>query len=90
MQRRRGSSKLWPDKAASISLLILHHGMMYSQLVHDEPLTAIEARRLICEILSNGTVTYSQPHALERLLKHRMTMLDCEYVLRGGVVDESE
>ncbi len=55
-----------------------------------EPLRPPEARKLVREILLNGTVTYSQPHALERLEKHDMTMVDCENVLRGGVVDEGE
>jgi hypothetical protein len=49
-----------------------------------------EARKLIRQILATGTVLYSQPHAVERLKKHHMTMVDCENVLRGGVVDEPE
>ena len=49
-----------------------------------------EARKLIRQILATGTVLYSQPHAIDRLKKHKMTMLDCENVLRGGVVDEPE
>jgi hypothetical protein len=55
-----------------------------------QPLTAAAARKLIRAILDEGDVTYSQPHALERLAKHRMTMLDCENVLRGGAVAEAE
>lgn len=55
-----------------------------------EPLKAVAAKRLIRRVLEQGTVTYSQPHAIERLKKHRMTMLDCENALRGGVVQEAE
>lgn len=55
-----------------------------------EPLKAEAAKRRVRQILAEGTVTYSQPHAIERLSKHRMTMLDCENVLRGGAVAEAE
>jgi DNA-binding transcriptional regulator YiaG len=56
----------------------------------DEPLKAEAAKRLIRRIAKEGTVIYSQPHALDRLKKHRMTMVDCENVLRGGLVAEAE
>jgi hypothetical protein len=56
----------------------------------EEPLRAAAAKKLLREILDAGTITYSQPHALERLKKHRMSMLDCENVLRGGAVAEAE
>ena len=56
----------------------------------DAPLRPPAAKKLIRQILETGTITYSQPHALERLRKHRMSMLDCENVLRGGTVAEAE
>ena len=56
----------------------------------DEPLKAHAAKKVIRQILGTGMITYSQPHALERLRKHRMSMLDCENVLRGGSVAEAE
>ncbi len=56
----------------------------------DEPLKAEAAKRLVHKILKEGTVTYSQPHAIDRLEKHKMTMVDCENVLRGGAVAEAE
>ncbi len=49
-----------------------------------------EARALIRRILESGTVTYSKPHAIERLEQRKMTMLDVENVLRGGRVSEPE
>ena len=56
----------------------------------EEPLRAREARLLLRKILDEGVVTYSQPHAIERLAKWKLTMVDCENVMRGGVVDEAE
>jgi hypothetical protein len=56
----------------------------------EEPLRAAAAKKLLREILDAGTVSYSQPHALERLKKHHMSMVDCENVLRGGAVAEAE
>lgn len=56
----------------------------------NEPLRRPQAKALIREILSRGEVTYSKPHAEERLKKWRLTTLDCVNVLRGGVVAEGE
>lgn len=56
----------------------------------DEPLKPPEAKALIREILVTGEVTYSKPHAEERLVKWRLTTLDCVNVLRAGVVAEGE
>jgi len=55
-----------------------------------EPLRPPEAKKLIREILSRGIVTYAQPHAEERMKKHRLTTVDCVNVLRGGSVEEAE
>jgi hypothetical protein len=56
----------------------------------DEPLKPPQAKTLIREILIAGEVTYSKPHAEERLKKWNLTTLDCVNVLRGGVVAEGE
>ena len=50
-----------------------------------EPIKPEEAKRLILQILKSGAVTYSR-HAKEEILADNMTTLDCENVLRGGVV----
>ena len=49
-----------------------------------------EAKKLLRKILTGGFVTYSRPHAIERLEERNLSMLDCENVLRAGVVDEAE
>lgn len=56
----------------------------------NQPIRAAEARKLLRRILNTGLVTYSQPHAVERLKQRSLTTLDCENVMRGGVVDEAE
>lgn len=55
-----------------------------------EPLKAQEARRLIREILTNGTVTFTDPHAYNALADDGLTDGDAINVLRGGIVDEAE
>jgi hypothetical protein len=55
-----------------------------------EPLRPPAAKKLILRIMGTGFVTYSQPHAEERMKKHRISMVDCVNVLRGGVVGEGE
>jgi hypothetical protein len=55
----------------------------------DEPLAPDAARRLIREILKVGRFTYSK-HAAEELLADDLTTVDCENVLRGGVVRPGE
>ena len=59
-------------------------------MILDEPLKPLQAKVLIREILSAGEVTYSKPHAEERLKKWNLSTLDCVNVLRGGVVAEGE
>ncbi len=54
------------------------------------PLRTAEAKRLLRRILREGCVAYSQPHALQRLKARGLSMVDCENVLRAGVVDEAE
>lgn len=56
----------------------------------NEPYRALEAKKLLRQILRSGTVTYSQPHAVQRLKERSLTTLDCENVMRAGVVDEAE
>lgn len=55
-----------------------------------EPLRPEAAKRLLREILDSGIVTYAIPHALERLRQRGISLIDCENVLRGGVVDPGE
>ncbi len=54
-----------------------------------EPIKPEEAKRLILEVLKSGRFTYSR-HARDEITKDNMTMLDCENVLRGGVVRPGE
>jgi hypothetical protein len=53
--------------------------------VTDEPLGPEAARWRIREILRAGRFTYSR-HAKEELFADDLTTVDCENVLRGGVV----
>ena len=50
---------------------------------------AVEARRLLREILISGTLTYSG-HAKREMAKDDLTTQDLVNVLRGGVVEPSE
>ena len=49
-----------------------------------------KAKELIAKILRSGVVHYSKPHALDMLKKRKITMMDCENVLRRGIVEEAE
>jgi hypothetical protein len=57
--------------------------------VMDEPLAPDAARQLMREILRAGRFIYSK-HAKEELLADRLTTVDCENVIRGGVVRPGE
>ena len=57
--------------------------------VMDEPLAPDAAKRLIREILRAGRFIYSR-HAKDELLADDLTTVDCENVLRGGVVRPGE
>ncbi len=54
-----------------------------------EPLKPDAAKQLIRLILSSGRFTYSK-HALEEILADDLTIVDCENILRGGVVRPPE
>lgn len=54
-----------------------------------EPLKPDDARRLIREILTGGTLAFSS-HALDELVKDGLTTVDCVNVLRAGVVEAPE
>jgi len=56
----------------------------------NQPLSPSEARKLLRRILDGGIVTYAQPHALDRLKERSISILDCENVMRAGVVEEPE
>lgn len=55
-----------------------------------EPLRPPEVKKLIRKILSSGFVTYSQPHAEDRMRQRKISTVDCVNVLRGGAVAEGE
>lgn len=54
-----------------------------------EPLDSVEARRLIRDILTNGSVSFSR-HAEEEMAKDSLTAVDVTNVLRGGIVESGE
>ncbi|MBN1957355.1 MAG: DUF4258 domain-containing protein [Desulfuromonadales bacterium] len=56
----------------------------------NQPIKAAEARKLLRRILNGGIVTYSQPHAIDRLKERELSTLDCENVMRAGVLQEAE
>jgi len=56
----------------------------------DEPLKRTEAKKLILSILKDGSISYAQPHAMERLRKRHISTVDCLNVLRGGTAEEAE
>jgi len=55
----------------------------------NEPLGPAPARALIRQILKSGRFAYSK-HAKEEMLADRLSTVDCENVLRGGVVQPAE
>ena len=55
----------------------------------DEPLAPGAAKRLIRDILQSGRFIYSK-HAKDEMLNDDLTTVDCENVLRGGVVRPGE
>jgi hypothetical protein len=55
----------------------------------DEPLAPEAAKQLIRDILKGGRFTYSK-HAKDEMLDDDLTTVDCENVLRGGVVRPGE
>ena len=56
----------------------------------NQPIRATEARKLLRRILNGGIVTYTQPHAIDRIKERALSTLDCENVMRAGVVEEAE
>jgi hypothetical protein len=56
----------------------------------NEPLKRTETRKLILSILKDGSVSFAEPHAMERLKKRQMSTVDCLNVLRAGTADEPE
>lgn len=55
----------------------------------NEPLSPLDAKRLIREILAGGEVVSSR-HASVEMEKDDLTMVDCVNVLRGGIVEPAE
>lgn len=56
----------------------------------EEPLSPPQAKLIIRQILEAGIVTYSRPHAVDRLRTRNISTLDCENVLYGGAVGGPE
>jgi hypothetical protein len=52
------------------------------------PYSLTEARKFIKRIYAEGTVTYSKPHAEERMAKHKLSTVDIGNVLRAGAISE--
>jgi hypothetical protein len=55
----------------------------------DQPLSAVDARKLARQILATGDVTFTS-HALAELAKDGKTTVDAINVIRGGVYREAE
>lgn len=55
----------------------------------EEPVAPEAARKLIRQILQGGRFTYTK-HSKEEILADDLTTVDCENVLRGGVVRPGE
>ncbi|HJV65770.1 MAG TPA: DUF4258 domain-containing protein [Geomonas sp.] len=55
-----------------------------------EPLPPPYAKKIILNILQKGSVTYAEPHALQRMEERDISTLDCVNVLRGGKVAPAE
>jgi hypothetical protein len=81
-------AQLAPDLSGAVNLTN-HQVAPRLAIDMDEPLAPDAARRLIREILRVGRFTYSK-HAMEELLADDLTTVDCENVLRGGVVRPGE
>lgn len=56
----------------------------------NQPVRAPEAKKLLRRIINSGVVTYAQPHAIDRIKERKLSILDCENVMRAGVVEEAE
>ncbi len=54
------------------------------------PYTRVEARDVVRRAVVEGAITYAKPHAIDRMRKHGLTMVDVENVLRAGAVGEPE
>ena len=56
----------------------------------NQPVRAPEAKKLLRRIINCGVVTYAQPHAIDRIKERKLSILDCENVMRAGLVEEAE
>jgi hypothetical protein len=63
--------------------------MPHASHVLIEPLSTLDAKRLIQEILSNGKVTFSG-HAQQEMDKDDLATTDVLNMLRGGMVEPAE
>jgi hypothetical protein len=92
-QRHPGATARFPPGLGAPSNKISGLDTMSNRPQHPgvpvEPLSPLEARRLIRRILQEGSVTFSG-HAQREMNKDGLTMVDVTNVLRGGVVDPAE
>ncbi len=66
-------------------------GMMKDQaMLDDEPLRPPAAKKLMREIMEEGEVTFTDPHAYDELAKDGLETTDALNVLRAGIVDEAQ
>ena len=56
----------------------------------EQPFKSTAAKILLTQILASGVISYSRPHALDRLRERGLSTVDCENVLRAGKVQEAE
>ena len=56
----------------------------------EQPLPRDHAKKLLRRIIEVGVITYSRPHALDRLRERSLSIVDCENVLMGGKVEDAE
>lgn len=52
------------------------------------PFTKAQVKKLARQAVEDGLITYSRPHALDRMRQRKASMVDVENVLRGGFCDE--
>ena len=77
----------WLNQYASNMKYALKTYCDFGKVIMKSPLYVADAKLLLKKILNNGVVTYSHPHALERLKERALSMLDCENVLQGGKIE---
>jgi hypothetical protein len=52
------------------------------------PYTKAQVKKFARQAVEDGRITYSRPHALDRMRQRNASTVDVENVLRGGFCDE--